>query len=87
MSRDGTGTLDVTAGRWKAKRFSNRPAVAAGALNWIVVGGRFDILGSEKEAGFRVVVVVVVEAVEKVVLGVVVVVCTGRKAAPVLGEN
>lgn len=52
MSRDGTGTLDVTAGRWKAKRFSNRPAVAAGALNWIVVGGRFDILGSEKDGGF-----------------------------------
>lgn len=52
MSGDGTGTLDTTAGRWKAKRFSNRPAVAAGGLNWIVVGARFDSRGSDKEAGF-----------------------------------
>lgn len=84
MSLDGTGTLDVTGGRCKAKRFSNKPAVAAGALKRIVVGARFDWRGSDNGSGFAVVVVVVV--VEKVLLGDVLV-TAGRKAAPVLGEN
>lgn len=84
-SRAGIGTLDVTGGRCKAKRFSNRPAVAAGALNRMVVGARFDCRGSDNGwTGLGVVVVVI--AVEKVFLGAVVG-TDGRKAGPVLVEN
>lgn len=66
-----------------AKRFSNSPAVAAGGLNRIVVGGRFDSRGSEREDGLAVVVVVV----KTLGAAVVVVVSTGRNAEPVRGAN
>ena len=68
-----------------AKRFSNRPEVAAGGLNRIAVGGRLDSRGSDRVRGLAVVVIVVVVTILGAEVGVVV--NTGRNAAPVRGAN